>query len=114
MDARLEEIRAQLSSENEVFGLVIRFKVFQDRLPEFTKLARRGQSETLKESGVVDFRFFTEPQNPRNYVLTEIWRNFAALRAHFETPHFKEYIEKSKAFIDGEPQIEILVSPRES
>jgi quinol monooxygenase YgiN len=112
MDPRLENIRAQLPSEDVSFSLIVRFKILKDQLSEFTKLARWMEDETAKESGVDHYRFFTEPHDPTACVLLETWKDFRSLDAHFGEPHFQQFMEKSSVLCDELPQIDLLIGLR--
>lgn len=49
---------------------------------------------TAKEDGCIIYRFYSDILNQRRFRVYEEWRNDAALRAHFKTPHMKVFQEK--------------------
>jgi quinol monooxygenase YgiN len=81
----LTQIREQLPNEAASFGLVVRGAVVEAQLPAFNRLAEATQADTRQETGNLYYRFFFNAQDPLEYVLLEVWANFPALAAHFES-----------------------------
>ena len=49
---------------------------------------------TAHEDGCIVYRFYSDILNPRRFRIYEEWRDDAALKAHFKTPHMKIFQEK--------------------
>lgn len=54
-------------------------------------LARRTTAATHRESGCVLYRFSTDVEAPARFVLTELWEDEEALKAHFQGQAFKSF-----------------------
>ena len=49
-------------------------------------------TQTLKESGCVDYCFAVDIGNPARIRLFEVWIDQAALDAHMQTPHMAKFM----------------------
>jgi quinol monooxygenase YgiN len=47
--------------------------------------------ETVKEDGCIQYAFGADLVHPNRMTLGELWRDDAALSAHFLTPHIQAY-----------------------
>jgi quinol monooxygenase YgiN len=75
-------------------------------------VARPGQAEDLKallhgmvapcraESGNLRWDIWQDQANPERFVLDELYTDNAAIAAHRETPHFKNYFAKISNLAD--------------
>ena len=58
---------------------------------ELVELARRTTAATQREDGCVLYRFSTDVEQPLRFVLTELWDDEEALKAHFKGAPFKNF-----------------------
>jgi quinol monooxygenase YgiN len=74
---------------------VILIQLIFDTAPEqresVIELARRTMAATRREKGCVLYRFTTDLDLPRRFILTELWENEDALKAHFARDAFKNF-----------------------
>jgi quinol monooxygenase YgiN len=60
------------------------------RLPELKALLTDLVAGSRTESGCESFRFFPS-EDPGEVFLVSIWADQAALRRHYDTPHYRRY-----------------------
>jgi quinol monooxygenase YgiN len=53
------------------------------------------------ESDVAYYEFAKSLENPGAYVVIEVYRDEAALKAHAETDHIKKILPKTAALVEG-------------
>ena len=59
------------------------------------------------ENGCVTYDFYEKHPGGNEFLFFEEWRDQSALDAHFQTPHFAEFVGALPALIEGNPQIRI-------
>jgi quinol monooxygenase YgiN len=64
-----------------------------DKLDRARSLMKAVIEETRKEDGCLFYSFGEDVLAPGVIVITEAWRDEAALGAHFNTPHFHAWRE---------------------
>jgi quinol monooxygenase YgiN len=67
------------------------FDVSADAREEVVELARRTTAATHREEGWVLYRFSTDVESPNRFVLTELWEDEEALKAHFAGHAFQSF-----------------------
>lgn len=58
---------------------------------DLVDLARRTTSATHREDGWVLYRFSRDVERPERFVLTELWEDEEALKAHFAGQAFQSF-----------------------
>jgi quinol monooxygenase YgiN len=53
-------------------------------------------ADTARESGCVLYRHAVDVSDPNRVLLSEIWSDAAALRAHFKSAHFRAFREEAR------------------
>ena len=60
------------------------------------------------EPGCLRFDLLQDAEDPNLFFYYEVYKDEAALAAHRETPHFKEYFEQAASFTD-QPNVRHIV-----
>jgi quinol monooxygenase YgiN len=60
------------------------------------ELARQMDVETNAEPGCLHYRHALDVSDPQRLILSEVWRDADALRAHFRSPHFAAFRHKAR------------------
>ncbi|WP_338424523.1 antibiotic biosynthesis monooxygenase [Sphingopyxis kveilinensis] len=90
----LIEIEAVLALDTAMLPEVIVHATLtadKDFSPAFIDEIRRLAAATRSEPGCIHYRVGRDLDHPSAIVLAERWRDEAALRAHFETPHMARF-----------------------
>ena len=59
------------------------------------------------ESGCLTYDFYEKQPGSNEYLFFEEWQDQAALDAHFQTPHFAEFVNALPELIEGSPKIRV-------
>ena len=73
------------------------FRFPMESLEEARPLMRAVVAATLAESGCRAYSYAEDVAEPGLFRVTELWDDRAALSAHFETPHMKQWVEQRAA-----------------
>jgi (4S)-4-hydroxy-5-phosphonooxypentane-2,3-dione isomerase len=68
-------------------------------LPKFLEAIKENGANTVKEPGCRAFNITALADNPNHIFLYEVYENAAALEAHRQTEHFKNYAAATKGMI---------------
>ena len=71
--------------------LVVRVTITAGHEQEVAESFRRLQEETRREPGCIAYVVQRSRENPRVYMIYEQYKDQAALEAHRNSPHFKQY-----------------------
>jgi len=74
-----------------VIVIEVIFEAIADARDEFIDLVHRTMAASQQEQGCVLYRFTADLENPSQLILTELWENEDALRAHFGGNAFKSF-----------------------
>ena len=61
--------------------------------------------KTLQETGVLQYGFYRNQEDPNIILSFEEWQDADVEAAHWKTPHLTSALEKFKDILDGEPTI---------
>lgn len=82
-----------------VVDLIIK-EGFADRYEEAAK--RQGSNSRTKEPGCLQFDVLRNPEDPRHFVLYEVYTDKATFYdVHRTTPHFAQYAETTGPWIES-------------
>lgn len=73
------------------------FRFPVEALDEARPLMRAVIEATLAEPGCRGYSYAEDVAEPGLFRVTELWDDRAALAAHFETPHMREWVEQRAA-----------------
>jgi quinol monooxygenase YgiN len=71
--------------------LVVSLKIADGRENEVTEMFRKLEAATRQEPGCITYVVQRSRENPLHYLVYEQYRDEAALEAHRNSPHFKQY-----------------------
>ncbi|PYS35112.1 MAG: antibiotic biosynthesis monooxygenase [Acidobacteria bacterium] len=71
--------------------LVVRVTITAGHEQEVAESFRQLQEETRREPGCIAYVVQRSRENPRVYMIYEQYKDQAALEAHRNSPHFKQY-----------------------
>ena len=84
--------------------LHVTVQVKPEHLPSSWTLARYNAGARRRdEPGCLRFDIVQDRDDPNCFRFYEVYRDDAALAAHRETPHFKQYFETTPAVAGGPP-----------
>jgi len=86
-----------------VAGITIKEGKFED----YVKCAERMTAETRKEIGCKAYEFCQNADEPLKCAMIEKWESRAALDAHMQTTHFKEFGASTENMIAAPLSIDI-------
>jgi quinol monooxygenase YgiN len=76
-----------------------------EHLAEFLEAVRHDAIHSEKdEPGCLRFDVVQDRDDPNRLYYYEVYKDQAALEAHRNTPHFKLYAEKTKAWLAAPPE----------
>lgn len=70
---------------------VVEVSVKRESLGAFEEASAKNHHSSLKEPGVLQFDVLRDDRNPGAYVLYEVYRDSAAVDAHKQTDHYREW-----------------------
>lgn len=79
--------------------------------PTLVALARDLLPKSRAEDGCIRYDFLQDPIVPERFVFFELWRDQAALAAHFTQPHFKKFGDAFPGLIVGAAEIVTYETP---
>ena len=83
--------------------MIIEVHIKPDRRAEFLEAIKHDAVHSEQdEPGCLRFDVLQDNADPNKFYYYEVYRDEAARLAHRETPHFKEYDEKSRSMMDAE------------
>ena len=85
--------------------VIARFRPRADRLEEFVALLKEVQAASRADDGCLNYGYYSEVDDPLQYVAVEEWRDMEALEAHLRTPHVARLIAALPEFADGPLEI---------
>lgn len=91
----------------ETIVLVARLKVRTEAVEEMKDLALGIVEDSRNEAGCINYDVHQALDDPTVFVWHETWTGKAALDAHFEEPHFKQFFARGMELAAEEPQITI-------
>lgn len=85
--------------------LHVTIQVKPEHAKEFLEVVRYDAEHSEKdEPGCLRFDVIQDKDDQSRFYFYEVYRDEAALEAHRQTPHFKLYAEKSKAWLAAPPE----------
>ncbi len=88
--------------------IIAKFKVKQDSVSKFIKLANDVTRQTKKEKGNLSYKVFQKQDDKTSFTFIEEWLHEQAIAEHNVMPHFKEFIEAIGPHLEKEVSIEKL------
>lgn len=77
-----------------------------ERKDDILRLVAIVAPPSRAETGCLTYNFYEEPGSNR-FLFFEEWADQAALDAHFQTPHFNDFIKAIPELLEGAPKIRI-------
>jgi quinol monooxygenase YgiN len=87
--------------------LAAKFAGKPDRRGSLISLAATVAKPSRAESGCISYNFYERQPESNEFLFFEEWADQAALDCHFQTPHFKKFMERFPDLIQGPPLIRI-------
>jgi (4S)-4-hydroxy-5-phosphonooxypentane-2,3-dione isomerase len=85
--------------------LQVTVQVKAENISDYLELVRYDAEHSEKdEPGCLRFDVIQDRDDPTRLYFYEVYRDEAALEAHRQTPHFKNYLEKSRAWLAAPPE----------
>ena len=82
-----------------------KFIAKKDQVVDLIKVLKELASETLKESGCLDYGYYQSADNPTVFTSFEIWTDSQSEATHWETQHLKDALTKLPNLMDGEAEV---------
>jgi quinol monooxygenase YgiN len=77
------------------------------RRDDILRLAGAVAPPSRAEGGCLTYNFYEQQPAGNQFLFFEEWANQAALDAHFQTPHFNDFVKAIPELIEGAPKIRI-------
>lgn len=90
-----------------MLAVIAKLPVKPEKNQEARETIRDLMSHVAAEEGTLSYTLNINDQDPNTLVFIEHYRDMAALSAHSESPHFKEFIKQSMNFAAGKPEITV-------
>ena len=90
-----------------MIAVVARIMVKEGRFDDYVKCAEKIVAETRKENGCIAYEFCQSVGEPQKCAMIEKWESRAALDAHMQTAHFKEFIASTESMNAAPSSIDI-------
>lgn len=85
--------------------LHVTIQVKPEHVQQFLEVVRYDAEHSEKdEPGCLRFDVIQDREDPNKFYFYEVYRHDAALAAHRETPHFKQYFEKTQTMLAAPPE----------
>jgi quinol monooxygenase YgiN len=78
-----------------------------ERRGELTALAASMLAPSRAENGCISYTFYAQQPGDDEFLFFEEWADQAALDAHFQTPHFLNFMQKVPELIASKPSIRL-------
>ena len=75
-----------------MFVSIARHVVKEECIARYEEIAKIMVEKSRPEDGCLGYTSVAQQSDPRVHLFIEKWESDEAMKAHFETPHFKEYI----------------------
>ncbi len=80
--------------------LHVTIQVKPEHVSDFLEIVRYDAEHSERdEPGCLRFDVIRDRDDPNRFYLYEVYRDEAAFEGHRQTPHFKEYFEKSQPWL---------------
>lgn len=73
------------------------------RREDLVSAARAVIAETRGDEGCESYGFYADLMDEETILSVEVWRDQAALDAHLEHPHTREFLASAGGLVDGAP-----------
>lgn len=87
--------------------LAAKFVGKPERRGSIISLAATVAKPSRAESGCISYNFYEQQPTNNEFLFFEEWADQAALDYHFQTPHFKKFMEQFPDLIQGKPLIRV-------
>ena len=88
------------------FVVVARLKVKEKHLAEFKRRIRRhARNSVTREPGCIGFEVSTDRDDPRCFVLYEVYVDEAAFETHKTMPFMQKHLRETAPMMDGEAEL---------
>jgi quinol monooxygenase YgiN len=79
--------------------VIARIRAKADRVQRVEEELRKLLAPTRAENGCIDFDMHQGATDPSLFLFHENWTSKAALEAHFETPHIKNWLRQAEGLL---------------
>jgi quinol monooxygenase YgiN len=93
---------------NQEISVIAKMKVKNGVVEDVKEKLTELQMATRKEAGCNFYQLHQSLDNETVFILYESWQDKSHLDNHFQSPHFKKWIEDESKFLSGPADINIL------
>ncbi len=87
--------------------LAAKFVGKPERRSEIIRLAATVAQPSRAEAGCISYNFYEQQPATNEFLFFEEWADQAALDFHFQTPHFKEFMQQFPELIHGAAKLRV-------
>jgi len=87
--------------------LAAKFVGKPERRGSIISMAATVAKPSRAESGCISYNFYEQQPTSNEFLFFEEWADQAALDYHFQTAHFKKFMEQFPELIQGKPLIRV-------
>lgn len=84
--------------------LTVQIKAHSGKETQLKEKLRTLVKHSQTEKGCIQYYFYQSKNDPLTFLCYEVWENKAALDAHQESLHFKEFFQSVGDFLAGQPE----------
>lgn len=93
---------------NQDISVIARLTVKKEMVAEAVKMLQDLQVATRKEPGCNMYQLHQSIEDETIFVLYESWIDKNSLDNHFQSPHFKSWLDEEKKYIAGPAEVTIV------
>jgi len=84
-----------------------RIYVKPDKVNDFIEAAREIIDSSNTEDGCLSYSLYQDPYDNTRFIMVELWKDQQAIDIHFEKTYFKEFGEKTNAWMEKPAELKI-------
>ena len=73
-------------------ALIVRWVAEDGKQDQIADILRVMRAHTLQEPGCLSYEVFRSPEDPREFMLVELYKDNDAVTAHTEADYFRRYV----------------------
>jgi quinol monooxygenase YgiN len=95
--------------ESGPYCVIARHRALPGRADAYARRMLADLDKTRAEPGALQFHIHRDRFDHNLFVVYEVWRDAAALRAHFEAPYVQQFVSDSADLVAGNMEVQWLV-----
>ena len=106
--APVEAPAAAAAADSSVKMITARVFLKADKVDAFIEAAQAMIDSSNAEPGCIEYMLYQNPYDETRFIFVEMWKDQAAIDAHFAMPYFTDFGPKTAEWISQPTEIKIL------